>query len=255
MSVDELIRERLEALVEPIDEQAVLARIDQLAAGHQPAARQRSRGRVVLGAAAAVAIVAAGVGVAQMGDGPGRAEVLAGPETTASTGSDVAPAPTASVEAKGEGLLVPIEVTTSPLVATDSDDVHALAEHVLTLTNTGDEPIQLGDVRTAAAVAATPTVGPSLFVGTEGCGYRYGSGVPVLGSCNRNFDPLGELGPGDSVDLPIYLWSGIAGMRPLDDGERVFRISLTPLVEPGQRGGVVLGEVVVSYRNLTMLES
>lgn len=259
MSVDELIRERLDTLVEPVDADAVLARVDQLAVGSLDASAasrrgHRSRTRAALGAAAAGAIIAAvGLGVARMADGSGQAEVLAGPETTAPSGSAVAPS--ASVAVAGERLGA-IEVTTSPLVATQSDDEHALAEHVLTFTNTGDRSVHIGDVRTASDLAADPTSGPDVFVGTEGCGYSFGSGVPVLPACNRNYDPIGELAPGDSAELTVYLWSGMAGMAKLDDGERVFRFRVNqrdePFVVPGQVGDV--GDVVVTYRNLTMVE-
>ncbi|MFN7149905.1 MAG: hypothetical protein ACK4V6_10540 [Microthrixaceae bacterium] len=218
MSVDERIRERLETLVEPVDEQAVLARIDQLAASSPPAAERRPGRRVMLGAAAAVAVVVAiGIGVAQMGDGPGRAEVLAGPDSTAPTGSDVAPEPAASVEVRGERLGA-IEVTTSQLIAAGDDhDEDLLGAHVLTFTNTGDTSVFLDDLRASAALSADPDSEVDLFVGTEGCGVSYGSGVPVMPSCNRNYDPVGELAPGDSVELGVFLRSAVAGLAPLDD--------------------------------------
>jgi hypothetical protein len=257
MSVDERIRERLETLVEPVDELAVLARIDELAVGSRSSAKRRPGGRALLGAAAMIAVVAAiGVGVAQMGDGPSSAEVLAGPDTTAPTGSDVVPETTASVEVTSERLGA-LEVTTSQLVVDDGHDEHALGGHVLTFTNTGDESVYLDDLRASSDLGADPNSGPDVFVGTEGCGYSYGSGVPVVPSCHRNYDPIGELAPGDSVDVAVHLWSGIAGMEPLDEGERVFRFRVNqrdePFVVPGQVGTV--GDVVVTYRNLTMLES
>jgi hypothetical protein len=258
MSVDELIRERLETLVEPVDTDGVLARIDELAAVSPPAAARRPGRRLVLGAAAAVAIVAAvGIGVMRMDDGPGRAEVLAGPEDTASTDPDLAPGPVASVEVEGERLGA-IDVTTSQLIgAGDDHDEDLLGAHVLTFTNTGDTSVFLDDLRASAALSADPNSQVDLFVGTEGCGFSYGSGVPVIPSCNRNYEPVGELTPGDSVELGVFLRSAIAGMAPLDDGERVFRFRLNqrdePFVVPGQVGEV--GDVVVTYRDLTRLES
>ncbi len=257
MSVDELIRGRLETLVEPVDADAVLARVDELATGSPPAPGGPPGRRLVLGAAAAVAIVAAvGVGIATMDNGSGRAEVLAGPQTTAPTGSDLVPEPAATVEVTSERLGA-LEVTTSQLVVDDGHDEHALGGHVLTVTNTGDESVYLDDLRASSDLSSDPNSGPDVFVGTEGCGYSYGSGVPVLPSCNRNYDPIGELAPGDSLEVAVHLWSGIAGMEQLDDGERVFRFRVNqrdePFLVPGQVGSV--GDVVVTYRNLTTLES
>ena len=264
MSVDELIRERLETLVEPGDAAAVLARVDQRAAGSLDASAASRRGhrfrtRAALGAAAAVALVAAlGVGVAQLGDAPGQAEVLAGPETTAPTGSDVVPAPTASVEVTGESLGA-IEVATSELIDMGEDhDVDMVTSHVLTFTNTGGTAVHLDDLRTSAALSAHPSSEVDLFAYTEGCGVSYGpDGKPVLPSCARNYDPIGELAPGDSVGLAVFLRSASVGGAPRDDDERVFRFRVNqraePFDDPRQRDGTI-GDVVVTYRNLTMLD-
>jgi hypothetical protein len=265
MSVDELIRERLDTLVEPVDADAVLARVDQLAAGSLDASAasrrgHRSRTRAALGAAAAGAIIAAvGLGVARMADGSGQAEVLAGPESTASTGSGGAPVPTASVEVNGESLGA-IEVTTSELIDMGEDhDVDMVASHELTFTNTGETTVYLDDLRTSAALSADPSSEVDLFAYTAGCGVSYGpEGKPVLPSCARDYDPIGELAPGESVGLAVFLRSASVGGAPRDDGERVFRFRVNqrdePFVDPRQREGTV-GDVVVTYRNLTTLES
>jgi hypothetical protein len=95
MSVDDLIRERLETLVEPLDDpDAVMAAIER----RTPSTRRRS-GWPMLAAAAVVVAVAAVGGTIWLGGEPNRA-VVAGPGTETTDGAETTVDPDATDRAQ-----------------------------------------------------------------------------------------------------------------------------------------------------------